>query len=53
MKISNPFAESSEGQYLLEKCRVLGKSPAEIQKLSEVEDVFLSLAITKKYKRMK
>jgi hypothetical protein len=48
---SNPFAESNEGQMLLEKCKTLGKTPSEILNLSGADDTFLTYAISKKYER--
>ena len=48
---SNPFADSNEGQMLLEKCKICGKTPSEIMNLPESEDTFLTYAISKKYTR--
>jgi hypothetical protein len=36
---------------LLEKCKILGKTPSEIQELSIVDDTFLTYAISKRYER--
>jgi hypothetical protein len=36
---------------LLEKCKVLGTKPSRTVNLQEVEDMFLTIAISKKYER--
>ena len=44
------FAESLEGQYLLEKCGILGKTPSEVLQLPEIESRFFDYAINEKYR---
>jgi len=36
---------------VLEKCKTLGATPSQIVGLSEVENMFLTIAISKKYER--
>jgi len=36
---------------LLEKCKMLGKTPSEIMNLPVAEDLFLTFAIIKKYEK--
>jgi hypothetical protein len=47
---SRTFAESGEGQVLLEKCNFLGKMPREVLELTEAEDEFITRALEKRYK---
>jgi hypothetical protein len=47
---SRTFAESNDGQYLLEKCGILGKTPSEVLRLPEIESRFLDYAINEKYR---
>lgn len=36
---------------ILEKCKVLGRTPSEVMNLPDIEDAFLTYAIIKKYEK--